>query len=247
MGFPEVAGGRGGSTTGPRHDVRVRPHSYYVHRLRRSHLRADFHRHLAGLILPRLDRGWFVDVGCGPGLLEERVRRGTARGKMVGVDIDRRMLEIARAEQSIEVVLASSAFLPFRTACIEVVASSASLKDWRRPREGMLEIARIVSARGVAYVYDFITTGPGSRPPGFLRRYGLLSGIFRTAMGHFAPFSVADAQRLAGALTDVATVEVQQLPNLGVVGIHIRGRGAVDLGDGLEAKPRVATEIPEGP
>lgn len=213
---------RRGRNEGPPKDIRVRPWSFYVSRLRRSRLRAEFHDRVIRAVAPEFTGGWLVDVGCGPGLLEARLAPRLPTARIVGVDIDRRMLNLAGANRALAPVTASSSFLPFRDGSVNLVVSTASLKDWREWRKGLFEIARIVAPGGHALVYDFITTGDGSSPGGFARRYGLVSEILRRMMGRFAPFSRADIIELAESLRGTVDVTLQEEPDLGVMGIRFR-------------------------
>jgi ubiquinone/menaquinone biosynthesis C-methylase UbiE len=139
---------------------------------------------------------------------------------LIGVDIDPWMLRVAKSEQPIEAIRASSLALPFKDRTIGIVVSSASLKDWTDPQAGLHEIARVLSGEGVGLVYDFATTGVGSNPTGFRKRYGLITDLLRRAMSIFAPFSVEDAKTLAQGLGASASIAMDR--DLPVVRITIR-------------------------
>lgn len=224
---------------GAARDVRVRPWFLYVNRLKHSRLRADFHERVSEAVPPETGGKWLVDVGCGPGLLEAMLAQRLPRTTFVGVDIDRRMLTMAHAEQGLATVVASSAFLPFRSGCIDLVVSTASLKDWRDWRGGLFEIARILVPGGNALVYDFLTTGEGARPRRFVRRYGIVSELLRRLMGRFAPFSREDVLRLVDALRASVDVTVHEELDLGAMGIQFRKPEPSPSGIRTEEKPRV--------
>ena len=175
----------------------MRALAFYVARLRSSKLRADFHERIAGRIAGFVPRKWTVDVGCGPGLLGTRISRLLPQTRVVGVDVDPRMARIARQETQSDVVVAMSGSLPIRSRTIDVVVSSASLKDWGDRLGGLREIQRVLRNDGVGRVFEFVTTGPGSAPDGFRRRYGLVSDLLRRIAGYVIPFSVEDARVLA--------------------------------------------------
>src|SRR2546428_257582 len=94
-------------------------------------------------------------------------------------------------------VRASADSLPFRNDALGVVISTTSLKDWANRAEGLAEITRIIRPGGTGLVYDFITAGPESNPPHFLRRFGIVSELLRRATGLVQPFSLQDVRDLA--------------------------------------------------
>jgi len=128
------------------------------------------------------------------------------------------MLAIAHEREGARAVRATSENLPFRTGSVDIVVSSASLKDWGNRAGGLGEIRRVLRPGGVGLVSDFITTGPGSRPEGFRRRFGVVSDVLRQLAGLVIPFSLDDARGLASAVGGGVRLEA----DLGVVIIEIR-------------------------
>ncbi len=201
-------------------DVRVRPRSLFTRRLRRSRLRSDFHSRIASEAAGEIRGKWLVDVGCGPGLLERYLRQVAPSARLIGVDIDPWMLRVAKSEQAMEAVRATSIALPFKDCSVGTIVSSASLKDWSDRATGLKEIGRVLAQNGIGLVYDFATTGRGSSPKDFRNRYGLITDILRRAMSFFAPFSLEDAMTLTRDLGLPASVAME--PDLPVVRIAIR-------------------------
>jgi len=178
-------------------EQRTRPQALYIWRLKHSRLRAEFHDRVAKSIANTFRAGWLVDVGCGPGLLEKKLLALAPELGVVGIDIDMMMLNEARASGCANLVRASADSLPFRNDALGVVISTTSLKDWANRAEGLAEITRIIRPGGTGLVYDFITAGPESNPPHFLRRFGIVSELLRRATGLVQPFSLQDVRDLA--------------------------------------------------
>ena len=206
-------------------DQRTRPAALYVWRLKRSHLRTEFHQRVAERVVAAFQAGWLADIGCGPGLLARKLLARTPELRLVCVDIDSKMLEAARSSGCRYLVRASADQLPFRSGVINLVVSTASLKDWANPAKGLAEILRVIPVESAGFVFDFITVGPGSNPPHFARRYGIAAELLRRVMGVFVSFSIDDARKLAQGLSALgAQVEIETETDLGVLGMIIRKR-----------------------
>ena len=199
-------------------EQRTRPQALYIWRLKHSRLRSEIHDRVANSIVEGFTRGWLVDVGCGPGLLMKKLDILAPGLRVVGIDIDKIMLSEARRGGCEFLVRASADALPFRDNEVGRVVSTTSLKDWANRAQGLAEIGRIVRPGGRAFVYDFITTGPESNPPRFVRRYGLVSELLRRATQLMQPFSLHDAFELAeSARTPGIDVQVDMERDLGIV------------------------------
>jgi ubiquinone/menaquinone biosynthesis C-methylase UbiE len=206
----------------PSKEQRTRPQALYIWRLKHSRLRAEFHDRVAKSIVPELDQSWLADVGCGPGLLAKKLLKLAPGRRIVGVDIDMAMLNEARSSGA-HLIRASADCLPFRTGSIGHVVSTTSLKDWANRAEGLAEISRVVRPGGTAIVYDFITVGPQSSPPHFVRRFGIVSELLRRATQLVQPFSLQDALDLAqGVRKPWTQVEVGVEEDLAIFKLVIR-------------------------
>lgn len=204
-------------------DILTRPRALYILRLRTSKLRSAFPQRIADRVAAVHPGGWLLDVGCGPGLLENRLASRFGRDRLVGVDIDRDMLVVAGSEGVMDLIRGSSACLPFRDGSIATAVLSASLKDWGDRIGGLREMERVLRPGGTAVVYDFITAIPGSRPEGFARRFGIVSEILRRLMASRMPFPLDDGNRLLGELDGIdAALEVEE--DLGALRITIEKR-----------------------
>ena len=187
-----------------------------IWRLRHSRLRRAFHAEVASEVSASRPQGWLPDVGSGPGLLAQRLMAANPGLRVVCVDVEPGMLRAARESGCPYLVRATADRLPIRTASCATAVSTATLKDWADRAGGLSEISRVLQPGGNAFVYDFVTVGPGSNPPGFLRRFGILAELLRRRMGRTIPFSMDDLSRLASGLgsTGVRT-RVEEFPGFG--------------------------------
>lgn len=101
--------------------------------------------------------GPLLDVGCGSGLLMERLLSRAARPPITGVDVSLEMLGLARDRigDRARLVLADGAALPFPRGSFEVVATSSSLHHWPDPHAGLREIARVLRPGGTLVLTDW--------------------------------------------------------------------------------------------
>lgn len=110
-----------------------------------------------------------LDVGCGTATLLIAAKTGAPGTQMVGVDMDERVLQIARKkiaqhQVEVEVVQAGAEHLPFPPASFDVVTST--LVFHHLPTEikhqAMQEIYRVLTPDGRFLLADF------GRPEGFI-------------------------------------------------------------------------------
>jgi ubiquinone/menaquinone biosynthesis C-methylase UbiE len=110
-----------------------------------------------------------LDVGCGTATLLIAAKTGAPGTQMVGVDLDERVLQIARKkiaqhQVEVEVVQAGAEHLPFPPASFDVVTST--LVFHHLPTEikhqAMQEIYRVLTPDGRFLLADF------GRPEGFI-------------------------------------------------------------------------------
>jgi SAM-dependent methyltransferase len=106
--------------------------------------------------------GAVLDVGCGTGLLAQRL---SARGyQVVGVDPSEGMLEVMRARNpEVQTVRASGDALPFSSARFDLVVTVATLHHIAAPdrvRGTLAEMVRVCRAGGRIVVWDHNPRNP---------------------------------------------------------------------------------------
>jgi SAM-dependent methyltransferase len=126
------------------------------------HVVQHYLRKRTAFILAHCPRGNGLDVGCGTGVLAERL--ASAGYPMVGVDPSEGMLEILQARTSlVRPVHASGSSLPFQDDNFELVVTVAALHHIADPddvRQTLGEMLRVVKPSGRVVVWDHNPRNP---------------------------------------------------------------------------------------
>jgi ubiquinone/menaquinone biosynthesis C-methylase UbiE len=147
----------------------------------------QFYRQVAGEITSSLSTGKVLDVGTGPGHLLVEIAKRNPNLELVGFDMSRRMLEIAKklTEQDgkvsartaipsstpttvrtnagsrlIRLVRGDVQNLPFPDGAFELVVSTLSIHHWHNPARGIRECLRVTTPGGRCWIYDLRTDVP---------------------------------------------------------------------------------------
>jgi ubiquinone/menaquinone biosynthesis C-methylase UbiE len=114
-----------------------------------------------GFLIPHLSPGMSVlDCGCGPGSITAGLAELVAPGEVVGLDIEERQLEAARAlarERSLDnlrFVQGSVYDLPFPDASFDVAVAHFVLEHVSDPLRSLREIRRVLRPGGIAAIKD---------------------------------------------------------------------------------------------
>jgi ubiquinone/menaquinone biosynthesis C-methylase UbiE len=130
------------------------------------HVVEHYLRKRAAFVLEHCPRGDGLDVGCGTGLLAERL--AGAGYQMVGVDPSEGMLDILRARTPlVRPVRASGTSLPFDADSFELVITVAVLHHVADPgdvRQTLAEMVRVVKPSGRVVVWDHNPRNPYWKP-----------------------------------------------------------------------------------
>lgn len=120
-----------------------------------SYLHASLGPTLEALELPT--GGRVVDVGCGTGLLLERLLAGHSGAEAWGVDLSPEMLTQARARlgRRARLLLGDASALPLPDQCFDAAASSSALHHWSDPERALREIARVLRPGGQLVLTDW--------------------------------------------------------------------------------------------
>ena len=119
----------------------------------KGYLEASLSPTLGALVLPPSARA--LDVGCGTGVLLERIRERGVEGW--GVDLSPEMLGVAaeRLGGGARLVRADAGALPFPDACFDAVASSSALHHWPDPTRTVAEMLRVLRPGGQMVLTDW--------------------------------------------------------------------------------------------
>ncbi len=121
--------------------------------------------------------GYVVDIGCGTGSLLSKL--GSLCGSncyLVGLDVSRAMIKIARTELSrlgrvFDVVLGDAHELPFRDSSVSAIVSTGTLHHLPKPRKFFLECLRVLKVGGKALIYEFSADASRSELLGTAREF----------------------------------------------------------------------------
>ena len=143
----------------------------------------QFHRQVALEITSSLSSGRVLDVGTGPGHLLIEIGRCNPNLELVGIDLSRKMLKIAKqslelngmrcaedltepvattanTNTGIRLVRADVRELPFPDNAFDLVVSTLSIHHWRDPASGIRECLRVTAPGGRCWIYDMRTDVP---------------------------------------------------------------------------------------
>ena len=167
-------------------------------------------RFLVGRFLAAVDEavagvapGSLLDVGCGEGVVTERLARAHSAARVVGLDVGDDLLLPEwerRSGGNLEFRAGSAYSLPFGDGEFELVTALEVLEHLERPAEALAEIRRVASRALVLSV---------PREPVW-RAMNIFSGRYVGALGntpgHVNHWSASAFRRFAGAAGQIARV-----------------------------------------
>jgi SAM-dependent methyltransferase len=155
-----------------------------------------------------------LDVGCGTGALtREAGGRVGAQGRVVGLDLNPRMLAVARRlAPEIEWREGDAGALPFTDGAFDVVVSQFALMFFPDPSAGLREMWRVLAAGGRLAV---AVCGPMVSTPGYHRLAVVAERVCAPEVVELlrSPFALGDRDHLAG-LVRTAGIEGAELRTL---------------------------------
>jgi SAM-dependent methyltransferase len=103
-------------------------------------------------------------VGCGTGLLFDRLAEALPDAGLFGIDLSAGMLRLARGKASGRAALARATAerLPFRSCSFDLALTVSALHYWREPAAGVREMRRVLRPGGrvaiTGWCLDYLTT-----------------------------------------------------------------------------------------
>ena len=125
-----------------------------------SHITAHYLRKRVRLIGLLLGGGMGLDVGCGTGRLMAALK---PYGRVMGVDLSKGMLHVARRQRNCVAGRAQSQQLPFAEASFDVVFSVALMHHLAKPelvRDTVREMVRVTRRGGRIVIWDHNPRNP---------------------------------------------------------------------------------------
>jgi ubiquinone/menaquinone biosynthesis C-methylase UbiE len=110
-------------------------------------------------------RGLVIDIGCGPGYLAASISQHYPASKVVGLDNNSEMINIARhtwqhEQYGIKFIKADAHNLPFADGVVDFIVSSLSLHHWADAATVFQEIRRVLKPDGRFLIFDLRRDGP---------------------------------------------------------------------------------------
>ena len=114
------------------------------------------YRHIAEAI--GLERGAFLDVGCGPGWLSIHVAAGKPELDAIGIDLSTTMLDLARKNQggrlNITFRQMDAARIVYPEGTFQAAAAVQSAHHWTDPAGVLSEVHRVLTPGAPFYIYE---------------------------------------------------------------------------------------------
>ena len=109
--------------------------------------------------------GLVLDIGCGPGFLAAEIERRYPAIKVVGLDNNDEMLNLARRTRQsgryhMEFIKGDAHRLPLTDGAVDFVVSSLSLHHWADAVKVFNEIKRVLKPGGRFLIFDLRRDGP---------------------------------------------------------------------------------------
>ena len=108
-------------------------------------------RAVTGIAYPRL-----LDLGCGTGVLAERVIEEVPQARLACIDLSPRMVEVAcaRLGNTSEISLGDAEHLPFHDASFDVVWCNDSFHHYPDPERAAFQVWRVLAPGGTFVIGD---------------------------------------------------------------------------------------------
>ena len=121
----------------------------------------SYYRLIAEEIVGHLAGGTILDIGTGPGYLPIEIAKKTSNIKIVGVDLSRKLIQIARSNASkagfsdrLTFQFGNAGRLTFEDSSFDMVISTGMLHSLKDPVKVLQEIYRVLRAGGEAWIFD---------------------------------------------------------------------------------------------
>lgn len=138
---------------------------------------------VAGKVANNHISGRILDVGTGPGYLPIAIAKLIKRVEVIGVDISRDMIRIARSRaeeegltRRVRFEVADAREMPFEDASFDLVLITASFHHWKKPIEVLNEIHRVLKTSSEAWIYDLRRGATKSDLSSIKDKYGRMTG-----------------------------------------------------------------------
>ena len=121
----------------------------------------SYYSHVAAEIVAHLPGETVLDIGTGPGYLPIEIAKRSLNVRIVGVDLSRKLLNMARSNAAKEGLsdrltfqLGDAGRIEFQDAAFDMVISTGMLHSLKDPAKVIQEMYRVLKAGGEAWIFD---------------------------------------------------------------------------------------------
>ena len=121
----------------------------------------SYYRQVAKKIVAHLKSGTILDLGTGPGYLPIEIVKKSSQIQIIGIDLSRRLIQMARANaltaglaDRLNFQLGNAAALDFEDSSFDMVISTGMLHSIKEPAKVLQEIHRVLKAGREAWIFD---------------------------------------------------------------------------------------------
>jgi ubiquinone/menaquinone biosynthesis C-methylase UbiE len=121
----------------------------------------SYYRPVAGEIVANLNEGTILDLGTGPGYLPVEIAKRSPTISVIGVDLSRKLIEIARSNAAkadltdrLTFQSGNAGRLEFADSSFDMVISTGMLHSLKEPVAVLQEIHRVLKAGREAWIFD---------------------------------------------------------------------------------------------
>lgn len=120
----------------------------------------DFNVAVAGDILKKVASGTVLDVGTGPGHLLIEIAIRNLSLEVVGMDVSRDMIKIARANawetdaKNVQLLVGDAAEIGMQNESVDLAVATLSFHHWSNPAKALEELYRVLKSGGEVWMYE---------------------------------------------------------------------------------------------
>lgn len=120
-----------------------------------------YYSEVAVEVVSEFEEGRILDLGTGPGYLPIEIVKRAENVKIIGIDLSRKLIQMARQNaqkagvaDNLKFLVGNSASLRFDDASFDMVLSTGMLHSLKKPVKVFQEIYRVLRSGGQAWIYD---------------------------------------------------------------------------------------------
>lgn len=121
----------------------------------------SYYSHVAAEIVAHQMDGTILDIGTGPGYLPIEIANRSPGIRIVGIDLSRKLIEMARSNASkaglaerLRFQLGNAGRLEFEDSVFDMVISTGVLHALKEPEKALQEMYRVLKTGGEAWIFD---------------------------------------------------------------------------------------------